>query len=103
MKDITFNSVTAFLDGQSFKQSNMQASSNGSESVLQYHGNTIARKDLQTGKIQITNCGWETNTTKERLNGVIALSGAGILPVRQKAFIWYLNGYEWNGNLIQIN
>ncbi len=103
MKDITRHSVTAFLNGESFKQSNMQASSNGSESILQYHGNTIARKDLETSKIQITNCGWETNTTKERLNGVIALSGCGIIPVRQKAFIWYLNGYEWNGNLIQIN
>ena len=64
---------------------------------LQYHGNTIAIKNRITNKISITNCGWFSNTTKERLNG---LKGVNI---KQKNFIWYLNGNEWGGELTEIN
>jgi hypothetical protein len=64
---------------------------------LQYHENTIAIKDRITNKISITNCGWFTPTTKERLN---ALPNVNIV---QKNFVWYLNGQEWDGNLTDIN
>ena len=46
--------------------------------------------------LSITNAGWESNTTKERLNGLDGVS------IQQKAGIWYLNGKEWEGELIDV-
>lgn len=43
------------------------------------------------GDLWITNAGWQSKTTKERLNG---LSGVNI---RQERGVWYLNGREWSG------
>ena len=66
--------------------------------VLKLHGNAIAYKyndPKQT--LSITNCGWESNTTKERLNALPNVS------IQQKNFVWYLNGKEWDGKLIDIN
>ena len=66
--------------------------------VLKYQGNEIAYRYNDPKKtLSITNCGWFSNTTKERLNGLPNVS------IQQKNFIWYLNGNEWNGNLININ
>jgi len=60
------------------------------------HGNVIACKERQTGRLFITNCGWQSNTTKERLN---AIKGVNI---HQKNFVWYLNGKEWDGRWVEI-
>jgi hypothetical protein len=103
MRDITLESVHAFLNAKKFKKSNMEVITTSHESNLYYHNNLIARKDLQTGKIHITNCGWETNTTRDRLNGVLILSRSNLDLIRQKNWVWYLDGKAWNGNLIQIN
>ena len=58
------------------------------------HGNTIA--ELSHEGLQITSAGWETNTTKERLNGLPNVN------ITQKDFIWYLNGHEWHGGWIKV-
>lgn len=57
------------------------------------HRNLIAEKNFQNGEIAITNAGWNTDTTKERLNGIPGVS------ITQKNWKWYLNGEEWGGNL----
>ena len=57
------------------------------------HGNKIAEKD-ELGNLLITNAGFETNVTKERLNGLLALGGFLQFPVPhiyQKNFTWYLS------------
>ena len=97
MRQITRESVNAFNWGFTFSKSNMNVRVFNDVIKLQYQGNTIAYKDRITNKISITNCGWFTNTTKERLN---ALEGVSIY---QKNFVWYLNDKEWDGKLITIN
>ncbi len=97
MRQITRDSISAFNSGFTFSKSNMNVRVFNDVIKLQYQGNTIAYKDRITNKISITNCGWFTNTTKERLN---ALKGVSIY---QKNFVWYLNNKEWDGNLITIN
>lgn len=97
MRQITRDSVNAFNWGFTFRKSNMNVKVFNDVIKLQYQGNTIAYKDRITNKISITNCGWFTNTTKERLN---ALEGVSIY---QKNFVWYLNDKKWDGNLITIN
>ena len=104
MRQITIESVNAFLNARKFNKSNMNVEVLPNVTILKYQGNAIAYKyNNPKQTVSITNCGWESNTTKERLNGVISLSGVNIKPIYQKNFIWYLDGKEWNGNLIDIN
>ena len=95
MRKITIDSVNAFLNRQTFKRQNMEVTSFDNSFYLKLHGNTIAVLHGD-GTLMITDAGWQTNTTKERLNGLPNVN------IHQKNFIWYLNGEEWNGNLTQI-
>jgi hypothetical protein len=61
----------------------------------------IAKKEVQTNTLTISDCGWQTDTTKERLNGVLSrlTFGWGLF---QKKGEWFLtNGEEtvqWTGS-----
>ena len=104
MRKITRESVTAFLNAKKFNKSIMSVEVLPNVTILKYQGNAIAYKyndPKQT--ISITNCGWFSNTTKERLNGVISLSGLNVGKVYQKNWQWYLDGKEWDGDLIDLN
>ena len=104
MRQITIESVKAFLNAKKFNKSNMSVEIEPNVTILKYQGNAIAYKyNDPKGTITITNLGYFTNTTKERLNGVITLSGVNIEPIYQKNWNWYLDGKEWNGNLTDIN
>jgi hypothetical protein len=104
MRQITKESVKAFLNGNKFNKSNMNVTVEPNVTILKYQGNAIAYKYNDPEQtISITNCGWESNTTKERLNGVINLSGLNIGRIYQKKWQWYLDGKEWNGELIKLN
>ena len=58
---------------------------------LKLHNNTIASID-ELGVLSVSNAGWASNTTKERLNGLPGVR------VNQKNWNWYLNGSEWDGS-----
>ena len=97
MKKITEQSVNAFLNRTEFKKGNMQVvNSDDGWTYLRLHNNCIAILNAK-GNLSITDTGWQTNTTKERLNG---LPGVSIV---QRNWKWFLNGKEWNGNLTQIS
>ena len=55
---------------------------------VRLHGNRIAQIE-PNGDIILSSCGWDTVTTKSRLNAVldVFLSGCGIF---QKDFTWYV-------------
>jgi hypothetical protein len=57
-------------------------------------GNLIAVNN--NGVISVSNAGWESITTKERLNGIPGVN------IKQSKGLWYLNGVEWNGKLTKI-
>lgn len=89
MRKITNNAVNAFNSCGNFRQSNTTVTTNGNITKMYLYDHLIAWK---TGKkLYIDNCGYFTNTTKERLNG---LPGVFIC---QKKGIWCLNGKQWNG------
>jgi len=96
MRTITQYAVNAFANNSTFKSNNTTVEKNANYILLKLHGNVIARKGLHDGKTEITNAGWQTNTTKERLNGLPNVS------IVQKKGLWYLNGVLWNGDLIEI-
>lgn len=94
MRKITNNVSNAFENNRAFKSGNDTVTVSDESTQMRLHGNLIAEKIK--GKLFISNCGWQTNTTKERLNG---LSGVSI---QQKKGTWYLNGKEWNGERIEV-
>lgn len=86
MRKITQQSVSAFFAGVNFKSGNMsvQSDSNGYYE-MRLHGNLIAYR-CNDG-IFISNAGWSSNTTKERLNGILSHLNAGC--IYQRDFVWY--------------
>jgi hypothetical protein len=97
MRKITIQSIEAFNNATPFKKQNMQVAVYPNVTVLLLHDNEIAYRYNDPEKtLSIRNCGWQSATTKERLNG---LDGVNIV---QKNFVWYLNGKEWDGSLIDI-
>jgi hypothetical protein len=96
MRKITKESVRNFIDGVPFKKSNMEVSREGTIYYLKLHGNKIAAL-LEDGRMWISNAGWKSNTTKERLNG---LPGVNIY---QRNWVWFLNDQPWDGKPVYIN
>ena len=94
-RKITSESVDKFLSRESFKKSNMEVDQCYGQYRLKLHGNTIAVLD-EFNMLSISNAGWESNTTKERLNGLPHVR------VHQRKFQWYLNGNEWNGEWTRV-
>ena len=97
MRKITEESVDAFMNARKFKKANMEVEVLPNVTILKLHENKIAyRYNNPERTLSITNCGWFTNTTKERLN---ALEGVSIY---QKNWEWYLNDKQWDGELIDV-
>ena len=91
MRKITTEAAEAFFNRKDFKKSNTEVhnSPNGDTTML-LHDNEIAILSPE-GELRVTNAGWKTNTTKERLNGLL-----GVI-INQKNFVWHLNGEAWGG------
>lgn len=96
MRQITSDSINAFLNRKTFTRQNMKVREMNGKFYLKLHNNIIAVLNPE-GTLQITNAGWQSNTTKERLNGLPNVS------IYQKNWVWYLNGKEWDGQLTTIN
>lgn len=97
MRNITIESRNAFLESKNFKKQNMEVQILPNVTILKLHNNAIAYLYNDPQKtLSITNCGWLSKTTKERLNALPNVS------IQQKKGIWFLNGLQWDGNLIDI-
>lgn len=96
MRKITSDAKKCFEAGRDYNGGNTKVLRGG----LFLFGNKIAEYAslFNDGNrdINITNCGYFTATTKERLN---ALEGVHIV---QKAGEWFLNGTKWDGNWITV-
>lgn len=97
MRNITEQAANAFMNALPFKSGNTEVKVLPNVTVMLLHGNEIAYKYNDPERIlSVTNCGWFSNVTKERLNG---LEGVRII---QKKGVWYLNGNVWDGSLINL-
>jgi hypothetical protein len=94
-RKITQEAVSKFLSKTPFRKSNMSVEESYGIYKLKLHGNTIATID-ELGVLSVSNAGWSSNTTKERLNGIPGVH------VKQKNWTWYLNGTEWDGTWKRI-
>ena len=71
MRKITEESVNAFMNAKKFNKQNMSVEVLPNVTILKLHNNAIAyRYNDPERTLSITNCGWFSNTTKERLNAL---------------------------------
>jgi hypothetical protein len=97
MRTITKEAVKNFLNAVEFKKDNTKVEVLPNVTILKLFNNPIAYKyndPKQT--LSITTCGWITNTTKERLNGIPGVN------LSTKKGVLYLNGSVWDGELINV-
>jgi hypothetical protein len=97
MKKISMDAAQALLVGKKFKRGNTEVRVLPNVSVLLLHGNEIAYQYNDPERtLSVTNAGWFSNTTKERLNAVEGVR------INQKNWVWYLNGEAWDGELKDV-
>lgn len=89
-RKVTTQIVSAFIAGNKLTVGN----SHTDGTSLFLHGNRIAEK--RPDGIYITNAGWATNVTRERLNGLPGVS------ICQRNWNWFLNGNAWGGEWTKI-
>ena len=92
MREISRLASKALMNHEKFKRGNtrVEVDSDGA-AYLKLHGNTIACHEVD-GTLKITNCGWSTVTTKDRLNALPHVH------IQQRNWDWFLNGEEWDGD-----
>lgn len=83
MRKITLESATALKHKKYYKKSNMFVV--GGHYKL--HGHEIV--EFKNNRLFLNNCGYYTNTTKERLNGVLSVFNTG-LKIIQRDFQWFI-------------
>jgi hypothetical protein len=94
-RKITQEAVSAFYNNRKFNKSNMSVEiTDDGQTLLKLHGNTIAGTDYKG--TWITDAGWPTRTTFERLNGLYDVR------VNTKKGQTYLNGFPWDGSKTYI-
>lgn len=96
MRAITKAAITAFKANGNFRKDNTVVLSEDGQTKMFLFGNKIAEK-LSNGDIYITNAGWNSSTTYDRLN---AIDGVRINIVKG---IPQLNGKPWDGKWTKIN
>jgi hypothetical protein len=91
MRKITKHAIHALCHGMKFSQNNTMVDGQG----LWLHGTQIIR--VADDGVYITTGGWNTTTTKERLNG---LPNVRVYHHRHQL---YLNDSPWDGNWIKVH
>lgn len=89
MRKITRQACQAFENGENFKASNTTVTIDENGKYMHLWGHCIARQlNGNTNSLEINLCGYNTVTTRERLNGLWGVN------IHNKNFTPYLNGNE---------
>lgn len=91
MRKITRDIVNAFQNSRSLTIGNSRTDGES----LWLFGNKIA--EIRRDGLWITNAGWDSVTTKERLNGLIAVK------IRNRRGTWILNDRPWSGEWVNVD
>ena len=92
MRKIEMEMNSAIRYKQNFSKSNtmVRYDKDANMSSVFLHGNRIADFDHAKGKAWISSCGWESVTTKSRLNAFLYEVAYGV-SVFQKNWQWFLH------------
>ena len=89
MRKIETEMNRAIATGTNWNKANTSVSFEGEVAEVRLHGNLIAR--IGEGFIELFDGGWQTTTTKSRLNAILAENGIPGERVFQKAFDWFVS------------
>ena len=81
--------VAAVLNGRDYRNANTRVVHANDRAYVYLHGHNIAQ--VFDDELLITDCGYQTATTKSRLNALLHGLGAEA-GIYQKKFTWYLAG-----------
>jgi hypothetical protein len=95
MRKIETQMITAIKDNKDFKVANTEVISCTNVSDVYLHGHLIAR--IGETWIELFDGGYQTNTTKSRLNAILSAFGMDGERVFAKNFDWFVN---YNGQTI---
>ena len=88
MRNIETMMNQAILKEKDWKQANTEVINNDGVSEVFLHNNLIAR--VGDTFLQIFDGGWQSNTTKSRLNAILHVHGNGD-GIFQKNFQWFIS------------
>lgn len=85
------------MNAKPFKLSNTEVEVLPNVTILRLFGNEIAyRYNDPNRTLSVTTAGWNTPTTRERLNGL------PFVKVSTRKGQLYINGYPWDGSLVDV-
>ena len=90
MRQIERDMLSAIKLGKCWRKANTEVYTNDNNASLVYlHGNHIAT--VTYNKVSVFDGGWQTNTTKSRLNAIInSLCDGRMFGVFQKNYQWFI-------------
>ena len=91
MRQIEAKMNQALRNFQNWSSGNTTVTSTREEMKVFLHGNHIATLNKATMTINLFDGGWQSNTTKSRLNAILNEFRYGDCSVFQKNFTWFLN------------
>jgi hypothetical protein len=89
MRKIESQIIAAIKDSKNLKVSNSEVISNTNQSEVYLHGNLIFR--IGETWVELFDGGWQTKTTKSRLNALLSAFGIGGERIFQKKGEWFLH------------
>ena len=108
MRKIETQMNRAIINKNDWSNSNtvVEYNSNTDCSTVYLHNNRIATVDHNTNALKLSSCGWQSVTTKSRLNAILQGLIAGA-SVYQKNFNWFLSynnsTHNFNDGMILCN
>jgi len=91
MRKIESQMIDAIKGNKNWASGNTQVVTNEGVSIVYLHGNKIA--EIDDTSMTIFDGGWQSNTTKSRLNALcdeFCIAGEGVF---QKDFLWYVRRF----------
>ena len=90
MRKIESEMLAAINNNQDWQSGNTSVHFNEEDqiSIVRLHGNKIA--EIGEGFIRLFDGGWQSNTTKSRLNAILSENGADNDRVFAKNFDWFV-------------
>ena len=92
MRKIESQMNAAISEGKDWKNANTEVTNIDGVSYVYLHGNLIAEVD--DNGIKLYDGGWQSNTTKSRLNAILDEHGIAGEGVFQKNYEWFIRLYN---------
>ena len=106
MRKIERAMTSAVISKSNWSKSNTAVcyNENSNCSTISLHGHEIASYDHNTRAVKLDSCGYETVTTKSRLNALLSEVNRGA-RVFQKNFVWFVGKNKetlmfWDGMIL---